>query len=713
MIRCGEAFLPMDPSWPKARVLSIIASSNVDLVIASKFPFGVESDSKWIAESGNFRVLWFSLEAEEEGNGNENSPDLDWPCEEREQRPFCYVMYTSGSTGKPKGVCGTEQGLLNRFLWMQELYPLSGEEVLLFKTSISFIDHLQEFLSALLTACTLVIPPFNQLKQNVFSIVHFIQAYSINRLTAVPSLMRAILPSSDSRYDIGRVSLPSLKLLVLSGEMLPISLWDSLSKILPGTSILNLYGSTEVSGDCTYFDCKRLPKILESETLTSVPIGTPIVNCDVVLVGDDDLAKHGEIYVSGLCNSTGYYSDSTCMPLDQVKLLREYAKCGSANGHGDKLYFQTGDFAKRLQGGDLVFLGRKDRTIKLNGQRIALEEIEDELRGHPDVINAAVISHKVQGEISLLVAFLILEKESNDILGSHMKRWLLDKLPSAMVPNCFINAESFPTTSSGKVDYESLTSEFLKKHAQNEIGDIGNVNLLQVIKKAFCDVLMVEEVSDDDDFFMMGGTSIAAAHFSNNLGIDMRLLYQFPSPSKLCTTLFERKTSLDLDLRKDANWEMNLKEGKRNLLHPLHASYSTNMESELKLLRTRHGRNENHVVSSKRLKLNSEVTITSEGFTFVNAYPWNAASMCFSCSFSRCNKFIYKGDDGMNGVHQENRAEVPRRRKIPMQELWKVYLGSCVDASPLIVFKGPDIHLFIGSHSHEFLCVNAQSGRFS
>lgn len=223
---------------------------------------------------------------------------------------------------------------------------------------------------------------------------------------------------------------------------------------------------------------------MESETLTSVPIGTPIVNCDVVLVGDDDLANHGEIYVSGLCNSTGYYSDSTCMPLDQVKLPREYAKCGSANGYGDKLYFQTGDFAKRLQGGDLVFLGRKDRTIKLNGQRIALEEIEDELRGHPDVINVAVISHKVQGEISLLVAFLILEKErSNEILGSHMKRWLLDKLPSAMVPNCFINAEAFPTTSSGKVDYESLTSEFLAKHAQNEIGDIGNVNLLQVIKK--------------------------------------------------------------------------------------------------------------------------------------------------------------------------------------------------------------------------------------
>lgn len=106
VIRCGEAFLPLDPSWPKARILSIIASSNVDLVIASKSPFGAELDSDWISESGNFGLLWFSLE--EEGNGESRA--LDWPCENREQRPFCYVMYTSGSTGKPKGVCGTEKG---------------------------------------------------------------------------------------------------------------------------------------------------------------------------------------------------------------------------------------------------------------------------------------------------------------------------------------------------------------------------------------------------------------------------------------------------------------------------------------------------------------------------------------------------------------------------------------------------------------------------
>ncbi|KAM2264105.1 hypothetical protein EV1_039797 [Malus domestica] len=243
VLRCGEAFLPLDPSWPKQRLLSVISSADVDLIVACKTPFGFESDSNWLPETCKRSVLWFSMEEV----GECRNGVIDWACKCEsggKERLWCYLMYTSGSTGKPKGVCGTEGGLLNRFRWMQELYPLFGDEVLLFKTGISFVDHLQEFLSSILTGCTLVIPPFDHLKRNVFSILDFLQAYSVSRLTAVPSLMRTILPSLQGRKE---ERLPtSLDLLVLSGEVLPLSLWEMLSKILPRTSILNLYGSTEV-----------------------------------------------------------------------------------------------------------------------------------------------------------------------------------------------------------------------------------------------------------------------------------------------------------------------------------------------------------------------------------------------------------------------------------------------------------------------------------
>lgn len=221
---------------------------------------------------------------------------------------------------------------------------------------------------------------------------------------------------------------------------------------------------------------------MESESLTSVPIGIPITNCDVVLVGDDDLLNHGEIYVAGLCNSVGYYVDSKFMTLDYVKLPSVYTSCSSGNENGDHLHFRTGDFATRLKSGDLVFVGRKDRSIKCNGQRIALEEIEGTLRGHPDVVDAAVIC-KVQGESVLLIAFIML-KEGGSSEG--FRYWMAEKLPLAMVPNRFNFTESFPMTSSGKVDYELLAdSTFLAKHVQYKIADVGSSNLLQVIKKVF------------------------------------------------------------------------------------------------------------------------------------------------------------------------------------------------------------------------------------
>lgn len=224
--------------------------------------------------------------------------------------------------------------------------------------------------------------------------------------------------------------------------------------------------------------------ILEMETLTSVPIGMPISNCDVLLVGEEDRPSEGEIYVGGVCVSGGYYSDSTVMSLDCAKLPQNSIG-NSSTGHGSQLYFRTGDFAKQLQSGDLVFLGRKDRTVKVNGQRIALEEIEHVLRRHPDVADAAVVLCKVQGEHAALEAFLVLKEErSHEIFRSCIRSWMIDKLPLVMLPNRFTFRESIPMSSSGKVDYELLGGSIsLTKEVEYNTGDMVSSYLFQVIKK--------------------------------------------------------------------------------------------------------------------------------------------------------------------------------------------------------------------------------------
>lgn len=115
VLRCGEAFLPLDPFWPIERILSVASSSNADLIIGSQSSCGQSNfdrldESHWLAKSISCPVLSYSVE--ENLQECSCSTDLAWPCANEKKRSFCYLMYTSGSSGKPKGVCGTEQGNL-------------------------------------------------------------------------------------------------------------------------------------------------------------------------------------------------------------------------------------------------------------------------------------------------------------------------------------------------------------------------------------------------------------------------------------------------------------------------------------------------------------------------------------------------------------------------------------------------------------------------
>uniref|UniRef100_A0A453GNP8 4-coumarate--CoA ligase n=1 Tax=Aegilops tauschii subsp. strangulata TaxID=200361 RepID=A0A453GNP8_AEGTS len=359
--------------------------------------------------------------------------ELVWPCERERPREFCYVMFTSGSTGRPKGVCGTEKGLLNRFLWMQRRNPLCSDDVLLFKTSVSFVDHLQEFLSAVLTSTTLVIPPIDW-RANPTSLANLIKTYRISRMTIVPSLMEMILPTMEKNISCGY---NSLKILVFSGEILSLVLWKRVREILPETTVVNLYGTTEVSGDCTFFDCKDLPAILECEEITSVPIGFPIANCEVVLVTHAGMADEGEICVSGACLFNGY--------------LAEFLMSNHTEGSESSTYYKTGDYARRLKAGELVFLGRKDRTVKNYGQRFSLEEVESTLKEHPAVSDAAV-TFQSKGSPDYKAYLVFKNKDgivkdslqyrevnsSQDIMAS-IRSWLIKKVPPAMIPSFFLS----------------------------------------------------------------------------------------------------------------------------------------------------------------------------------------------------------------------------------------------------------------------------------
>ncbi|KAG0494126.1 hypothetical protein HPP92_005120 [Vanilla planifolia] len=722
ILRCGEAFLPLDPLWPEERIVSIVSSSKASLVIKLDSDNLMRSGGQhmddcctdWIIDRCGCSVFYFSMK-EKFVKNTAQAANFIWPCEINRTRKFCYLMYTSGSTGAPKGICGKELGLVNRYYWMQNQYPISQEDVLLFKTSISFVDHIQEFLGAILAGALLIIPPYKEL--NSGNAIFFLKAYGISRLTAVPSLLRELLPHLDVSQS--RQVLNSLKVLVLSGEVLSISLWRALHNYLPETTILNLYGSTEVSGDCTYFNCKNLPNLLEAEQLTSVPIGKHISNVQIDLVGEPNERDKGELCIRGMCLFAGY--------------LGETSNEQPINDDGTPLHFKTGDVAIRLNSGDFVFLGRKDRVVKIRGQRVALEEVECVLREHPDISDAAVIFRHTNAGCSHLEAFFVVktiykgvEEPSNYVdrlkeeeVVASIRSWLVGKLPLAMLPTIYFRTEALPKTSSGKIDYEMLSgSTHVSKRRKREFErNISYDNRLQLIKKAFLAALPVKEILDDDDFFIMGGNSISAAHAAYYLGIDMRLLYIFPSPLKLLDALLDQKQ--DSLFSTSYNVSEKRSRANENLLSSFGTMRGLSINSSLggilkkcnvENLDSNHPtgvpvNNEYLASLEKTVKVASSLNCTTD---IPSIFRCNLPRLC---SFSRSNQIFLESEIVTKSEHSDWPSfETSRHGRGHLKELWKVSLGSCVDASPLVIVKDGNVDVFIGSHSQIFLCIDAFSG---
>jgi len=208
---------------------------------------------------------------------------------------------------------------------------------------------------------------------------------------------------------------------------------------------------------------------------------------------------------------------------------------------------------------------------------------------------------------------------------------------------------------------------------------------------------MIEKVCDDDDFFMLGGNSLSAAHVAYSLGIDLRFLYYYPSALKLCMALLQKKGSCSLHNSLDSCLQINTDRQDNHIY--------TNRTENSSLLESRMTSKDNDDGSSpsKRLKRGS-TDVTSWGD---ESFPWSSPLLSFSVN--RCNKVLHEGQQEVIDMHQKTwSADIPRGNRGHMKDFWKVYMESCVDASPMLVCKGTHIYLFIGSHSHKFLCINAR-----
>jgi len=514
ILKVGAAYVPLDPAYPQERRSFMLADAKVPVLLTQKNLLETLPEH-------SAKVVCIDAEWQEISRQSDRNPGVKVEADR-----LAYVLYTSGSTGTPKGVLGTHRGTVNRCFWNP--YPFIEQDICCQKTSLNFVDSVWEIFAPLLQGLPTVIIPDRAVK-DINQFIETLSKQNVTRLVLVPSLLRAIL---DSFPDLHR-RLPQLKYWICSGETLQVELCQQFREQMPQRVLINLYGSSEVAADVTWYDA--------THCVEKVPIGRPIANTQIYLLDRNlqpvPIGIPGEIYVGGDGLAQGYLNRPELTSEKFISNQFWQEKLDFLGNSHQKVLFKTGDIGCYLPDGNIEFLGRGDCQVKIRGFRIELGEIEAALSQHSSVSTAAVLLQEKAPGSQRLVAYLVPNSEfrnQHPELISELRSFLKHKLPDYMVPSAFVLLDALPLTPNGKIDrlalsqrcdYVSDETAFTEPQTPTE----------KEIAEIWTALLGLEKVGTNQNFFDLGGHSLMATQLISRVrscfGVELALCDFFATPT--------------------------------------------------------------------------------------------------------------------------------------------------------------------------------------
>lgn len=489
----GIPFLTLDCNIPHKRMNKIMSEINVKVMISDSFHIHLQDEEIHI----------LGLENIERYNGEIHD-------NERNVHKAGYIMYTSGSTGNPKKFFVTESALLNYTIWRIQNYNISSEDNILQLLAPSFDGFFSNFFTCLLSGGTLVMPRV-KMCSNYEEMPILIEKYKITNLSIVPCILELIVEKAKAE------NFKFLKSIVFGGDFSSAVLIKKCQSLNPRIRLTNEYGPSE---NCI------ASTVNMSLTDTNVrDIGSPLPGTEIYILNKEmeivPTYIKGDIYVGGIQLTEGYIS------YDE----NSFVENPFAEG---EILFRTGDVGYWTNNGTICLSGRTDNQVNINGCRIELEEVEQAIKTY-EKVNQAVVSVSKEANECVLCADV---KGEADLTSRMVREYLLEILPTYMIPQRIHISNQIPLTAQGK---PMRKKELADLYYQKELFELAE-KIAAIWNK-----LLEKEISIFDDFFERGGSSLKIVIFINEFQeifkseIKIKDIFKYSTALELAQIINERK----------------------------------------------------------------------------------------------------------------------------------------------------------------------------
>ncbi len=503
--KAGGVFVPIDPETPRKRLETILQKIEATVVItqASYVQSLKESlhDFYSIVQPEHFFFIddsntWRHLSM---NNGESDSP-IPMITEPLRDRPMVtdsmYVVFTSGSTGEPKAILGGHNGLSHFIQW--ESYEFDVDETV--RTSnlapVMFDVSLRDLFLPLVNGGSVIIPA-PEVRTDLSALAQWMGEKQITLVHIVPSMFRLLLNEVEA-LSLSPEVFQTLRTVILAGE----ALYEKdiqRGRALLGEHIeyVNLYGPSETTLAKVFY---RIPKSIEGSN-RGIVLGKAMDGTKAFIVKNNRAAtvgEIGEIYIQTPFDCKGYYGDPE-------RTAESFVPHPFKNESSEQVY-RTGDLGRLTANGDIEFVGRLDRQVKVNGVRVELAEIDRVLGLDPNIDQSTVMIYSRADGENVLVAYYTEKYPVNeDALRSMMEQYL----PAAMIPNYFVPLDEFPYNLNGKIDRKALPKpeDLVYDRVDYEPPrDEIEKRLVDIWKQ----VLGVKKIGVNSPFLHVGGNSLKA-----------------------------------------------------------------------------------------------------------------------------------------------------------------------------------------------------------